>query len=89
MIPFQMEEALIGLGIGWSKDEFEASGIPFKDRGARADEYLQVLKKIWTDDVVEFKGRFYNIPASKIGPKPAKTTPPILLGGFTRRRFHG
>jgi probable F420-dependent oxidoreductase len=80
--------ALIGLGIGWSKDEFEASGIPFKDRGARADEYLQVLKKIWTDDVVEFKGRFYNIPASKIGPKPVqKPHPPILLGGFTPKTF--
>jgi probable F420-dependent oxidoreductase len=80
--------ALIGLGIGWSKDEFEASGIPYKDRGTRADEYLQVLKKIWTDDVVEFKGRFYNIPASKIGPKPVqKPHPPILLGGFSPKTF--
>ncbi len=80
--------ALIGLGIGWSKDEFEASGIPYKDRGTRADEYLQVLKKIWTDDVVESKGRFYNIPASKIGPKPVqKPHPPILLGGFSPRTF--
>jgi probable F420-dependent oxidoreductase len=80
--------ALIGLGIGWSKDEFEASGIPFKDRGARADEYVQVLKKIWTDDVVDFKGRFYNIPASKIGPKPVqKPHPPLLLGGFTPKTF--
>jgi probable F420-dependent oxidoreductase len=80
--------ALIGLGIGWSKDEFEASGIHYKDRGTRADEYLQVLKKIWTDDVVEFKGRFYNIPASKIGPKPVqKPHPPILLGGFSPKTF--
>ena len=80
--------ALIGLGIGWSKDEFEASGIPYKDRGTRADEYLQVLKKIWTDDVVEFKGRFYNIPASKIGPKPVqKPHPSILLGGFSPKTF--
>ncbi|HZB73105.1 MAG TPA: LLM class flavin-dependent oxidoreductase, partial [Nitrososphaeraceae archaeon] len=59
--------AIAGLGIGWSKDEYEVSGIPYKERGARADEYLEVLKKIWTNDVVEFKGRFYNIPASKIG----------------------
>ena len=80
--------ALTGLGIGWSKDEFEVSGIPYKDRGTRADEYLQVLKKIWTDDVVEFKGRFYNIPASKIGPKPVqKPHPPILLGGFSPKTF--
>jgi len=80
--------AITGLGIGWSKDEFEVSGIPYKNRGTRADEYLQVLKKIWTDDVVEFKGQFYNIPSSKIGPKPVqKPHPPVLLGGFTPRTF--
>ena len=80
--------AIAGLGIGWSKDEFEVSGIPYKDRGTRADEYLQVLKKIWTDDVVEFKGQFYNIPSSKIGPKPVQEPhPPVLLGGFTPRTF--
>lgn len=80
--------AIAGLGIGWSKDEYEVAGIPYRDRGARADEYLQILKKIWTDDVVEFKGRFYNIPASKIGPKPAqKPHPPILIGSFSPMAF--
>jgi hypothetical protein len=49
---------------------------------------LQVLKKIWTDDVVEFKGKFYNIPASKIGPKPVqKPHPPVALGGFSPNTF--
>ena len=67
--------AIAGLGIGWSKDEYEVSGIPYKERGTRADEYIQSLKKIWTDDIVEFKGQFYNIPASKIGPKPIQKTP--------------
>ena len=57
--------SICGLGIGWSKDEYHASNIPFKDRGKRADEFVQVLKRIWVDDVVEFKGKFYNIPASK------------------------
>ena len=56
---------ICGLGIGWSKDEYQVSNIPFKDRGKRADEFIQILKRIWTDDVVEFKGKFYNIPASK------------------------
>jgi probable F420-dependent oxidoreductase len=79
---------IAGLGIGWSKDEYDASGIPFKHRGARADEYMQVLKRIWTDDVVEFKGQFYNIPASKIGPKPVqKPHPPILLGAYSPKVF--
>ena len=79
---------IAGFGLGWSKDEFDASGIPFRHRGARADEYLQVLKRIWTDDMVEFRGQFYNMPASKIGPKPVqKPHPPILLGGFSPKSF--
>jgi probable F420-dependent oxidoreductase len=79
---------IAGLGIGWSKDEYDASGIPFNHKGARADEYMQVLKRIWTDDVVEFRGQFYNIPASKIGPKPVqKPHPPILLGAYSPKAF--
>ena len=80
--------AIAGLGIGWSKDEYEVSGVPFKHRGERANEFLQLLKRIWTDEVVEFKGQFYSIPASKIGPKPVqKPHPPILLGGFSPNTF--
>src|ERR671930_1332731 len=80
--------AIAGLGIGWSKDEYEVSGIPYRYRGQRADEFLQMLKRIWTDEVVEFKGQFYSIPASKIGPKPVqKPHPPILLGGFSPKTF--
>ena len=79
---------IAGLGIGWSKDEYEVSGVPYKDKGTRADEFVQVLKKIWTDEIVEFKGQFYNIPASKIGPKPLQEPhPPILLGGFSPKTF--
>ena len=79
---------ICGLGIGWSKDEYMASNIPFADRGARADEFIQALSRIWTEDVVEFKGRYYNIPASKIGPKPIqKPCIPIYLGGFTQKTF--
>jgi len=79
---------IAGLGIGWSKDEYEVSGVPYKDKGTRADEFLKLLKKIWTDDIVEFKGQFYNIPACKIGPKPLQEPhPPILLGGFSPKTF--
>ena len=80
--------AICGLGIGWSKDEYQASQIPFKNRGKRADEFLQVLERIWTDDVVEFKGEYYNVPPSKIGPKPVqKPHIPIYLGGFSQNTF--
>ncbi|HKG88035.1 MAG TPA: TIGR03619 family F420-dependent LLM class oxidoreductase [Nitrososphaeraceae archaeon] len=80
--------AIAGFGIGWSKDEYQASNIPFQNRGKRANEFIQVLKRIWTDDVVEFKGNYYSIPASKIGPKPVqKPHPPIYLGGFSPNTF--
>src|ERR671931_1155038 len=80
--------AICGLGIGWLKDEYLASNISLKDRGKRADEYIQVIKKIMTDDVVEFKGEFYNIPASKIGPKPPqKPHLPIYMGAFSPKAF--
>jgi probable F420-dependent oxidoreductase len=80
--------SIAGFGIGWSKDEYQASNIPFQNRGKRADEFVQVLKRIWTDDVVEFKGKYYNIPASKIGPKPIqKPHPPVYLGGFSPNTF--
>jgi probable F420-dependent oxidoreductase len=80
--------AICGLGIGWSKDEYQVSNIPYENKGARADEFIQALKKIWTDDVVEFKGKFYNIPASKIGPKPIqKPHIPLYLGGFASNTF--
>ena len=79
---------ICGLGIGWSKDEYQVSNIPFKDRGKRADEFIQTLKRIWTDDGVEFKGKFYNIPASKIGPKPIqKPDLPIYMGGFSPNTY--
>jgi alkanesulfonate monooxygenase SsuD/methylene tetrahydromethanopterin reductase-like flavin-dependent oxidoreductase (luciferase family) len=64
---------ICGLGLGWSKDEYQASNIPFMNRGERADEYLEILKKAWTDDVVQFKGKYYDIPASKIGPNHFKS----------------
>jgi len=77
-----------GLGIGWSKDEYQTSNVPFERRGARQDEFIQAIKKVWTDDVVEFNGEFYNISPSKIDPKPVqKPHPKILLGGFGPKTF--
>jgi alkanesulfonate monooxygenase SsuD/methylene tetrahydromethanopterin reductase-like flavin-dependent oxidoreductase (luciferase family) len=74
--------------MGWSKDEYQASNIPFTNRGERADEFIQEMKKIWTDDIMKFKGKYYDIPASTIGPKPVqKPSIPIYLGGFSSNTF--
>ena len=80
--------ALAGLGLGWSKDEFLASNIPFEHRGRRADEFIRLLKSIWSDETIEFNGQFYTIPPSKIGPKPVQEPHlPIYLGGSSPRTF--
>jgi len=74
---------LLGLGLGHSKDEFDAVGVPFKNRGERADEFLQVLNKVWYDDIVQHDGKYYKIPKSIIGPKPYQEKIPIYLAGFS------
>jgi probable F420-dependent oxidoreductase len=75
--------ARLGLGLGWSKDEMDATGADMKKRGVMADEFLQVLKAIWTTNPVEFHGKFYQVPKSYIGPKPLqKPHPPIYLAAF-------
>jgi len=77
-----------GIGLGWSKDEYQTSNVPFEKRGARQDEFIQAIKKVWTDDTVEFNGEFYNISPSKIDPKPVqKPHPKILLAGFGPKTF--
>jgi probable F420-dependent oxidoreductase len=73
----------LGLGLGWSQDEMAAVGSDMKKRGAMADEFLQVLKAIWTTNPVEFHGKFYQVPKSYIGPKPVqKPHPPIYMAAF-------
>lgn len=74
----------VGLGLGWAEDEFDASGVPFKQRGRRGDEFLRCLKTIWTDDVVEFHGDYYHVPGSRVLPKPRQRPhPPITIGGYS------
>ena len=80
--------ALIGFGIGAYKEEYEVSNIPFQQRGERADEYLNLLQKIWVDDIIEFEGKFYSVPSLIISPKPIqKSHVLIYLGGFTQKTF--
>jgi len=80
--------ALVGVGAGWSRDEFEAVGTPFERRGARCDEFLRAMIDIWTKDPVKFDGEFYHIPESKVGPKPVqKPHPPVYVAGFGQYTF--
>ena len=71
-----------GLGLGWNPDEFAAAGVPMERRGARAEDFLDCLRAIWTQDPVEHHGEFYDVPRGYVDPKPTQRPhPPILLGG--------
>jgi probable F420-dependent oxidoreductase len=75
----------LGLGIGWMPEEFEVSGASLVRRGARAEEYLAVLRTLWADEVSSFSGEFYTVPAGRQDPRPVqKPGPPVLLGGMSR-----
>jgi len=72
----------VGLGLGWSAQEFEAVGVPMERRGPRAEEFVACLKAIWTQPEVEFHGEFYDVPLSRVEPKPVQSPyPPLLMGG--------
>jgi probable F420-dependent oxidoreductase len=76
--------AVVGLGTGWSLDEYEAVDVPFGERGVRLDEAIDVLTAIWTHDRVTHDGRTGRIAPSRIEPKPVQAGgPPILLGAFS------
>jgi probable F420-dependent oxidoreductase len=71
-----------GIGIGWLREEFEALAMPFERRGQRTDDHLQVMKSLWCDDVSEFHGELYDLPACRMYPKPVQAPhPPIHVGG--------
>jgi probable F420-dependent oxidoreductase len=72
----------VGLGFGSRENDYKAAEIPFEHRGSRAVEQVQLMKRLWTEDNVTYKGRFYNVENLTVGPKPIqKPHPPIWTGG--------
>ncbi|MFI5930920.1 TIGR03619 family F420-dependent LLM class oxidoreductase [Actinoplanes sp. NPDC051494] len=72
----------LGLGTGWSDVEFAATGSDPNPRGRRTEEYLAVLRTLFTDEVAAYDGEFYQVPPSRMAPAPVQAGgPPILLGG--------
>jgi probable F420-dependent oxidoreductase len=77
---------MVGVASGWLAEEFRLLGVPFRERGARMDEYLDVLRVLWTEDPVTFHGRFVQLDDAAFFPKPLqKPHPPIWIGGASER----
>ncbi|SBS77103.1 putative F420-dependent oxidoreductase [uncultured Mycobacterium sp.] len=71
----------LGIGIGWSREEFDAIGVPFERRAARAADYVAAIRTIWRDDIASYTGEFASFANIRVNPKPRERTIPILCGG--------
>jgi probable F420-dependent oxidoreductase len=73
---------MLGLGVGWLREEFDAIGVPFDDRGPRADEYIDAMTAAWTGEQVNFKGQFVDWHDFRMLPTPVQQPRvPIIVGG--------
>jgi probable F420-dependent oxidoreductase len=72
----------LGVGIGWSAEEFAALGIPFARRGRRTEEYVAAMRTLWADDVASFSGEFTRFESVRVNPKPVRGRRiPVVIGG--------
>jgi probable F420-dependent oxidoreductase len=72
----------LGVGIGWSAEEFTALGVPFARRGERTAEYVAAMRTLWSDDVASFSGEFVRFDAVRVNPKPVHGRRiPVVAGG--------
>jgi len=79
---------MLGAGIGWLKEEFEAMGVPFERRGARYDDYVTAMRKVWSGEVVEHQSDFINWSGFQSYPLPKqKGGVPIIIGGSKGKAF--
>ena len=78
---------MLGVGIGWLKEEFEALGVPFERRGARFDDYVEGMRKIWSEEVVEHESDFISWHGFKSYPRPIQNPFPVVMGGVKGKIF--
>lgn len=72
----------LGVGVGWSAEEFAALGVPFERRGARTAEYVAAMRELWRNDHASFAGRFVSFDSIRVYPKPARDRRlPVVFGG--------
>lgn len=76
--------ALLGVGVGWLEEEFQAVGVPFGERGRRADESIRAIRSLWAPEPAPFAGTFYGWPAVHSSPRPIQQPGvPIIVGGHS------
>ena len=77
---------ICGVGVGWLEKEFDILGVPYADRGPMTDEFLAIFNALWTEEIPDFQGKYYQIDGIYFEPKPIQQPRiPIWVGGHTRR----
>jgi probable F420-dependent oxidoreductase len=71
----------LGIGVGWCKEEFDAVDVSWPRRGKRTDEYIEVMRSLWTEDTSSYSGEFYELEKARMYPKPVQGRLPIHVGG--------
>jgi probable F420-dependent oxidoreductase len=71
----------LGIGVGWNTVEFEALGENFKNRGKRVEEQLEVMRLLWTKELVTYEGQWHRVPDAGIRPLPVQQPIPVWMGG--------
>jgi len=71
----------LGIGNGWSEIEYEALGMDFHNRGRRIEEQVTLLRRLWSEEHVDFHGAYHRLPDAGINPRPAMGTIPVWFGG--------
>jgi probable F420-dependent oxidoreductase len=74
---------ILGIGVGWLKEEFAALGVPFEERGPRTDEYIRAMRELWAADKPTFNGKFVQFKDAYCRPQPVKKSVPIIVGGHS------
>ncbi len=74
---------VLGVGIGWLEEEFDALGVPFRERGRRTDEAIEALRALWTQDEPTYEGDYYSFRRALSYPKPTQGSVPIVVGGHS------
>jgi alkanesulfonate monooxygenase SsuD/methylene tetrahydromethanopterin reductase-like flavin-dependent oxidoreductase (luciferase family) len=82
---FSGGRVILGFGAGWAEAEFANLGADFVNRGKVFDESVKLIRTLWKDEVVDFKGRFFRVANSFFLPKPVNGTIPVWIGGTSKR----
>ena len=72
----------LGVGLGWNRVEYDALGMPFKNRAKRFSEQIDVMRELWSNRVIEYKGEFHSFDSAGINPEPIQRPIPVWIGAM-------